>query len=198
MRCLHRTALAAVFVSACIGISAPSAGAFGAIEIKDDLTGSHCPTLPNKGCLVHIRGSSEMKAHFMGFAIHHYRCTTEIVFRFDEDGNGEVMTLDNETPLGDANCPTVTLPCDTPWDAYAEEMNEDVVEIDITEVCLDSAESDTNCTGSFQLLLDTSSEDALTAATTSSQNLGQCELAFSGSVEFSNWQLYKDIHVSHL
>jgi hypothetical protein len=185
-------AIAAIIAAA---VMAPNASALGGIEITNDkASGAHCTT---STCLVHFQGTSELTAHFIGFGIHEASCTTEIELRIDEDGGGSVTKMTSKTP-GDANCATVAPGCSLPWNGAGEEIDVQVIHIQITAVCINPAESDTDCTGDFEILLIVlSGEDKLTAQTTASQNLGQCEIDYSGSVEHTSAS-YADPHPIHL
>jgi hypothetical protein len=212
MRFARKLTLLAVVAVAALAAMAPSASALGGIEVKNDATGAHCPVVtgPDKdgkysgGCYVHFLGTAELTAHFLGFGVHEASCTVEVEIRMDEDGAGVVTKMVGKTP-GDANCATVAPSCTDPanWTGSGEETDTAIVTINTTSVCINPAESDTNCQGDFQIEVNTSKEDSLTAATTASQNLGQCEIDFSGSVEHlakdgSGNLIYNDVHVTHL
>jgi hypothetical protein len=196
MRFARKLTLLAVAAVAALAVMAPNASALGGIEVTNDkAAGAHCTT---STCLVHFEGTAELTAHFLGFGIHEATCTAEVELKLDEDGGGSTNKLTNKTP-GDANCSTVAPSCSLPWNGTGEEDAADQVLITTTGVCINPAESDTDCTGDFQITLTASksNEDKLTAATTSSQNLGQCEIDYSGSAE-STSSSYADPHVTHL
>jgi hypothetical protein len=180
--------------AAMLALTASSATALGGIEVMDeDGFDSHCPVLSKGGCLIHVKGPMELTAHFLGFGIHEAGCTMEKIIKIDEDGAKEVYQMTNSSP-GDANCATVAPACNLPWGGTAEATGSNSVTATYAGVCLNPAESDTNCTGDFQLEFDISNSNAITATTTASQNLGQCEVDFSGSIEHTN-AAYEDIHI---
>lgn len=89
------------------------------LEVIDEATGNHCPSVTatgtdvDGGCLIHINseGNVELRKHVFGVESHLYSCPHEHAVRIDEDGNGRFLEQQIFSGGGGGGCPHVA--CET-------------------------------------------------------------------------------------
>jgi hypothetical protein len=92
MRNARRSFLLLVATAAAMALTAPAAWA--EIEVLNEHTGTHCPTVTNDGgeieggCNVHLHGEVTLRYHFFGIEVTDSVDYRELEARIDEDGNG--------------------------------------------------------------------------------------------------------------
>ena len=195
MRFARKLMLLAIAAIAVLAVAAPTASATESIEVVNEKTGAHCTPAT---CTVHAVGVATLRIDLGVFGeAFEATCNLETVMTVSETGVGSISQVNTSTGAGqEVGCPTVTTECSQPWAASGEEDGPVGVVQSSASVCIDPAESGSNCVGNLAFsIVEQAGEHYETQFNNAS--VGLCELDVDLEIE-SAAAGNAAIHVNHL
>ena len=214
MRFARKLMLLAIAAIAAMAVFAPSASATETVEVVNERTATHCPAftfsndnppvLTGGGCLVHAIGVATLRIDLGVFGeAFEATCNLEVLMRVNSTGSAYITAVNTTTGAGqEVGCPTVTTECSMPWAASGEEDGPVGVVQSSASVCIDPAESGSNCVGNLAFSI-VEQADEHYETQFNNATVGLCELDVDLEIEddeidpVTGQFKYTQIHINH-
>lgn len=197
MRLARTLTLLATAMIVVAAFNVTSASATDTVELVNEKTGTHCATSGVSVCTVHASGVVTLRVDLGIFGeAFEATCNLEVVGRVSESATGVVDAVNTSTGAGqEAGCPTVTTECSMPWPVSGEEDGPVGVVQGNAAVCIDPAESGSNCVGNLAFsVVEEAAENYEIQFNNAS--VGLCELDVDLQFEASDPGT-ADVHANH-